>query len=150
RVPRPVVGQNREEVIEAFRDRKPLDENEIAGEIKPVFDNLGKAFLDADENRLQGLLDAERMAEGEFALNVLPELRRLDRAQLVQGLRIGIARSVKQNAALMGFTSTEIRNIKKLPGNEAVILCRHKNPLGFNSKMRWWVSKRGGSWKVYD
>jgi tetratricopeptide (TPR) repeat protein len=72
------------------------------------------------------------------------------RRSLVAGLREGIRKSVIQQAGFLQWDTFEIRNIKKLAGNEAVVIVRHQTGDALTLKMRWWVTKEQGTWQVFD
>ncbi|MBI3412329.1 MAG: tetratricopeptide repeat protein [Planctomycetes bacterium] len=164
-LPPPVVWQfpvnrdeddeaRRREIMEAFRNQKPLAEDEIARELKPLFENLGAAFKQGDPERLVAQFDMDRLLDQIVALGVLPQNAVRNRQQFVQGMRQGMAQANARNPFLQNpafqWDATEIRNIKKLVGNEAVVIVRHTAPGGFPMKLRWWVTKQTGTWKVFD
>jgi len=61
-----------------------------------------------------------------------------------------MATSLEKQALAMSWTASEIRQIKKLNDSEAVVIVRHQHANGTMAKMRWWVIRRGETWKVYD
>ncbi len=137
------------EVRRAF-NQKPLAENEIAPELKPLFDGLGFAICAADADRIAAFFDAERMTDEFAAAMAVPPRSPQQRRAMVGGVRQGIGRSFAGRAMLIQWKSSEIRNVKKLNDDEAVVIVRHENPTVGTLKMRWWVTRRDGTWKVYD
>src|SRR5262245_45334063 len=141
-------AQRRRDLIEAFKNQAPLGPDEIAREIKPLFDGLGAAYRARDAARLGDLFDVDRIIDEIMAMDLFPGLR--NRRPLVEGVREGMGRALAQQAPLMEFDDTEIRHLRKLEGNEAVVIVRHRGRDGVSLKIRYWVSKRSGSWRIYD
>ncbi|MCI0378787.1 MAG: hypothetical protein L0215_14360 [Gemmataceae bacterium] len=142
--------QRRQEIMEAFQNQKPLAEADIVAEVKPLLDGLGKALQAADESRIAEHFDVERLFDELGALEILPLKGPQARANFVFGARKGLGQSMKANAPILAWTGYEVKHIKKLQGNEAVLIVRHQAANGETLKMRWWVSKRLGTWKIYD
>lgn len=142
--------ERRQEVIEAFRGQKPLDVDEVTAELKPLFTALGEAYSAKDVRRIIGHFDLERMFDELAALEMLPANIRGDRRGFLKGVEKGMNRAAGQQAVFLHWTETEIRSVKKLQGNEAVVIARHRAANGIIFKMRWWVSKQTGAWRVFD
>jgi predicted Zn-dependent protease len=143
--------ERREQLREAFKDRKPVAADEIARQVQPLFDELDVALRGQDADRLTALFDLDRMMD-EFAAagGALPLRTVKERRDFRRGLRIGIVKGLAQRGQIFHWNATEIRKVKKLNNDEAVIIARHKHPNGVTLKMRWWVTRRNGDWKVYD
>lgn len=142
--------ERRQEVMEAFRGQPPLDADSIAVELKPIFANLGEAYTNKDVKRIIGHFDLERMFDELAANELMPANLRGDRRGFLKGIEMGMGRAAEQQAVFLQWTETEFRSVKKLQGNEAVVIARHRAPDGTTFKMRWWVSKRTGVWRVFD
>ncbi|HWG44368.1 MAG TPA: tetratricopeptide repeat protein [Gemmataceae bacterium] len=142
--------ERRQEIRAAFANRKPLAEKEIAQELDPLFDELGDALRAANANQITALFDCARMVDECAGLKALPLQLRKQRREFEQGIRLGIGRSLAQRAQFLRWTTSEIRNVKKLNNDEAVVIVRHKHPNEASLKMRWWVTRRDGPWKIYD
>jgi predicted Zn-dependent protease len=142
--------ERRQEVLEAFRKQKPLAADEIAAELKPLFDGLGRALKRGDGQACVDWFDTERMVDELLALEVVPAHMARRRGELNRGLRTGMSNALAQQAPLMEWVDFEIRRVKKLEGNEAMVIVRHRTSDGMFLKMRWWVTKRPGSWKIFD
>lgn len=144
----------RKEIMEAFRNQKPLAEDEIARELKPFFEDLGAAFKQGNPERLVAQFDMDRLLDQIVALGVLPQNAVRNRKLFVQGMRQGMVQANPRNPVLQNpafqWDASEIRNVKKLAGNEAVVIVRHTSPDAFPMRLRWWVSKQTGTWKVFD
>ena len=142
--------ERRQEVLEAFRKQKPLDADEIAAELKPLFEGLGQALRRRDGQACVDCFDTWRMVDELVALEVLPAHVARRRGDLNRGVREGMSKAMAQHAPLLEWATFEIRRVKKLEGNEAMVIVRHRTKDGFFLKMRWWVTKQPGSWKIFD
>ena len=136
----------RQDVKEAFADLKPAEQQEAAGELAPLFDGLAAAFRAGDGEAILSHFDVERMADEFAALWMAPPSNPNDRRAFINGMREGLASSLKKQAPAMRWTSSEIRGVKK-KGDEAVVIVRHLNANGDPLKMRWWVVRRPDGWR---
>jgi tetratricopeptide (TPR) repeat protein len=144
-------GERREQLREAFKDRKPLAADEITREVRPLFDALGAALRGQDADRIAAQFDAERMVnEVAAAGGGLPVRTARERRQFSTGLRQGIGKSLAERGPVFQWDATEVRNVKKLNNDEAVVIARHQQANHGTMKMRWWVTRRNGGWRVYD
>jgi hypothetical protein len=140
----------RDEVRQAFRDQKPLADDEMLREMKVLFTQLGADFRDGDGATLKEHFDIDRMFDELVGQNVLPpELvrRRLD---FIRGMHLGIGPTLQKQAPLIAWDHFEIRKIKVLPDNEAIVIVRHHTENGVVLKMRWWVVRHDTTWKIFD
>lgn len=144
--------ERREQLRQAFKDRKPLAENEIAQQVKPLLDGLGTALRLQDVHRILPQFDLDRMMDEVAAAGggALPLRNAKDRRDFRRGLSQGLGPSLAQRGQVFHWDATDIRNIKKLNNDEAVVIARHKHSNGMSLKMRWWVTRRNGDWKIYD
>src|SRR5262249_39245669 len=140
----------RQEIKAALAEEKPLAAEEIPRELQPLFEDLGAAFRAADGARIAAHFDAERMT-GEIAA-LAPGCFRTpkDRRDAVQSLNRALSLVMAKRAPFVQWTTFEIRSVKKLNPNEAVVIVRHQHEPGVTLKMRWWVIRQGGAWKIYD
>ncbi len=144
------LEDRRQEIKKALVDLKPVDEKEIAAELQPLFTDLGAAFRAANADKLELYFDVERLAEEFFALapGALPNANQ--RRGFVRGMQLGLKQGLVRQAALIQWNGFEIRNVKKLNDREAVVIVRHAHPMNGTLKIRWWVTRREGTWKVFD
>ncbi len=147
---RPEDPKRRADVVAALRDEKPLTDQELAEELRPLFDNLGKALRERNRAGIGAHFDANRMFDELLAQKVLPQAGPGTREAFARGVTVGLTASLEKQAPLLAWTEYEVRSIKKLGGNEAAVICRHRNLQGVTLKMRWWVVQRPEGWKVYD
>jgi hypothetical protein len=143
-------GDRRNDVREAFADRKPLDEKEIAADLPPFFEKLGADFAAEDPGRALARFDLDRMCDELAAVPGLPLRTPKERRGFATGMREGMGRTLSKRGAALRWTASEVRAVKKLNNDEAVVIVRHRHPDGFALKMRWWLTRRSGEWKVYD
>jgi len=139
-----------QELKDAFRNTAPLDPGTIAPEVDPLFAELGAAFAAADRNRLMNCFDVDRMIE-EFG-DLGPGIPRnaFAKRDFASGVRTGLSNALMQNAAIMKWNRSDIRKIKSLNAGEAVIIVRHEDDDDTTIKMRWWLTRRNGTWRIYD
>jgi len=140
--------ERRREIIAAFQRQKPLAPDEMTKEITPLFEQVRDAFK--GRKSVVAHFDLDRMLDEVKDQGLLPPEVARTRREFLRGMEMGMDRALKQQAELDVWTSFEIRSLKKLQGNEAVVFVRHQAADGTITKMRWWVSKRSGQWKVYD
>ena len=128
----------------------PFNEDEVARDLKPLFSDLGGAFRDRARERIAGHFDPKRMMDEFAGLDPVAFGGRANQPQAVQGMREGMANSLVQQAPLLAWTSSEFKQIKQLGKGEVAVIARHAGPDGAIVKMRWWLTKRDGTWRIYD
>ncbi len=136
--------------FEGFGKDKSLPAPGMAGELKSVFDGLGDAVRTRNQEQMLAHFNFERLVDELRSLEVLPPLKFRDRASFILGLRTGFGRTLLQQAPELEWTSFEIKSIKEQPPDEAVVIVRHSQAGGGILKLRWWVSKRQGVWRIFD
>jgi predicted Zn-dependent protease len=143
--------ERRAQLREAFKDRKPLADDEIARQVQPLFADLDAALRAQDADRIMALFDMDRMIDEFVAAGGAPPVRTVrQRRDFRIGLGRGMGPSLAQRGQIFHWDATEVRKVRKLNNDEAVIIARHKHPNGLTLKMRWWVTRRNGDWRVYD
>ena len=138
------------ETKEAFRNQKPLTEEEIGRELRPLFEELNASFKAQNRERMLANFDLDRIYDELLTSEMIPGRLVGDRPEFVGSLRKWLGEWLAVLGPAMEWNSYEIRHIEKLEGNEAVVIVRHNMSRNPFSKRRWWVSKRSGTWKVYD
>ncbi len=144
--------ERREQVRQAFKDRQPLADDEIAKQVTPVLDELGASLRAGNPGRIMVKFDLDRMMDELAAANGGAELLRNTRTRndFRRGLAQGFGQSLAQRGVVFHWDQTEVRKIKQLNEDEAVVIARHKHPNGVSLKMRWWMTRRNGDWQIYD
>jgi predicted Zn-dependent protease len=143
--------ERRQDIAEAFRDLKPLADEEIAAAVKPVLEDLGAAFRAKNAQRIESHFNLERMLDEVAAQGGLPKELQQNREPLLRGMRNGMGANLSAQGDIFHWNQTEIRHVKKLNNVDVVVITTHRNQgeIGTN-KMRWWLTRRTGSWKVFD
>jgi hypothetical protein len=142
--------QRRQELREVFVEQRPLPKEEIVKQLEPLFTRLGNAFRTVNREQLVAQFDLERFHDEVRAMGLAPALTQGQRRDFLRGAKIGLGDSMVRQASLMQWDRFEIRNLKILPTNEAIATIRHFRHDGVPMRMRWWVSNRSGSWKIFD
>ncbi len=141
-----------DEMLAAFRNQPPLDEKQIAQGLQPLFHSLGASLrvFPANSDSIMRHFDIDRMSDeiGDPAL--VPHRKSTARRPFVVGLRRGMGTGMARRSPIFQWTTSEIRNVKKLNNEECVVIVRHKHPNGTTLKVRWWLTRRTGGWKIYD
>src|SRR5262249_4314926 len=110
----------------------------------------GAALRNGDGDRLTGHFNIERLLDELIALDIVPRHMVQNRAAVIRGMRLGMGRALTQQGAALEWNTSEIKNIKRLPGGELAVIVRHQTTVGYMLKMRWWLVRRSGSWQIYD
>jgi hypothetical protein len=143
--------KGRQDIVQAFRQQQPLTAKDIAAEVQPFFDELGAALRGGDPERLLEYYNLERMIDEFVAMQVFPKEISNNRRQFVTGMRQGMRQSLGRIALFLKWDETEIKHLKRLEGNEAIVITRHRlRGQPGSMKMRWWVTKEQGRWQVFD
>jgi hypothetical protein len=146
-----LADDDRDEIKQAFLpEQPPLAPDEIAQELKALFTNLGAAYTAADANKVLALYDLNRMFDEVAAAGVFPQDVAKNKRGFAKGVREAKAKAMPQQSQVMQWKAFEIRNVKKLNNNEAEVIVRHEHPKGSTLKLRWWVTRQTGAWKIYD
>jgi predicted Zn-dependent protease len=145
-----VPVRNRPDPRVAPIDAPPRDAEETAKELKALFESLGRTFRNADPARLSAHVNVERMCDELQALQLLPADAQRRQAEFTTEMRRALGVGLANQAPALAWSSFEIRNVKTLPGDEAVVIVRHRTLAGEYLRMRWWVIRFRGVWKIYD
>jgi hypothetical protein len=105
--------QLRERNRQAFKNRKPLTEDEIAKQVKPLLNTLGSALQDGNPGRISVNFDLARMVN-EMAADggALPLHNAKDRRDFRSGLALGLSVSLSQRSQVLQWNETEVRKVK--------------------------------------
>jgi predicted Zn-dependent protease len=140
----------RQEIQAALGNLKPLVVEETAQELKPFFSALGAALKAGVGEQILVHYDVDRAGDEFLAAAPAAFPNENTRRAFLTGVRAGMGPALANQAQLLQWTATEIRNVKKLNDREVVVIVRHSHPNGDLLKMRWWLTRRSGSWKIYD
>jgi hypothetical protein len=146
---------DRREVAVAFNDPVPPTADEAAT-FERVFAALGRDLANEDRSAIAAAFDMERFASeiGRWGgLNALPGGNSpQNRAAFIRGMQQGVGQALANNP-LIRWERTEIRRVRwSADRNEAVVIAVHRSAAleDYPTKVRWWLIKQPGGWKVYD
>lgn len=146
------------QAVDLFADDLDIDPfqpnlraDDLDRELHDYFKNLAKIFRNRQPDALAKEFDIRRSCDELAAQKIVPAHLLADKDGFVRGLRIGFAQSLNDQLLLLEFDEFEIKSIRNLGNNEAEVLVREtKTDDGTVVRIRYWVSKRTGSWKIYD
>src|SRR5262249_7853548 len=136
-------------IQEAFQDQKPLNEQELALALMSLFDGLAEAIARKDADQVAGYFNFARLLEEIEGLGMLPKEMFQNRPAAATDLGKGLSQALA-GSTLLKWNSSEVKHLKKLPGGEAIAIVLHRDAQGNFLRMRWWVTNRTGSWRVFD
>lgn len=131
-------------------DQNGITEADIEQEVRPLFQELGDDFRAGAGERIIRHFDPERTVAELRAFGFAEFNAGAKGTEFLKGFRQGMTRSLEKQAPLLAWKDCEIKQVKKLRRLEAVIIARHRHDEGAIAKMRWWVTKRDGTWRIYD
>lgn len=124
---------------------RPGDDAELA-RVGALFEQLGRAFREADADRLRMLWDFERLADHFAGLGVTGERERLAEIE-----RRALPAHLARNAVRFAYVRFRIQKCAFNAGRtEALASVRHEAQDGTITRCRWWLSKTDGRWRVHD
>jgi predicted Zn-dependent protease len=151
---RPFVDDRRQRqaVLDAFNAQVQVPEDEIFAEVRPAIEAVQRELrFGIGRDGVLDSFDVDRLFDELIEMDVCSEPMAGTRVGVVQGVRERLADVIQNQQLMLPWQELEIRNVKKVEGkNEASIVLRQRLVGPGHQKMRWWVSKRSGSWKVYD
>jgi tetratricopeptide (TPR) repeat protein len=143
-----VAEDKREPIADAFQPNEGVMDDEEAGRIKQVLEEVGQAFRRADGDAFAKLFDFERLWV-ELARHV-PAVAGVRPNTTMMGK--GIAAGMAENGPIVLWERLEIKRIRFLDAarRDAVAYVRQWDENRVGTKVRWWLTKSNGSWRVYD
>lgn len=121
----------------------------VEGQIEDFLGQLGRRI----ENPRTTIGDAfdPAMMYGAIKQQVRIKLRSAEERELIRGLGSGLEKT-RANLALIGWSDIDVRRIRTLDedGDEVVAFARHLDDANLVVKMRWWLTRRDGAWRIYD
>ncbi len=145
----------RAETVAAFADpaRPTADE---AAEFAPVFDALGGAVGRGDAAAAARAFDPERMLAELERAGTFDRLPANQVRPFKEGMRKGISEKLGTNLVeneLARWERTDLRQVRwSADRSEAVVLAIHRagDADAVPLRLRWWLVRRPGGWKIYD
>jgi len=154
----PVPIENEDERIKGIRQAFDAEPNGplvkvFPNEFQKLFDDFGK-IMKAGGHGAEVHWNIDRIVLELNRDGFLDRLSGRDRRDLSRGFEMGLKAQMPQMSERLSYDRTEIRGVRWLiPDQEAIVIVRHVvNELGmeFGFKVRWWVVKSDGVWKIYD
>lgn len=144
-----VEDERRQAMIDAFHAQPPVPEEAIANEVRPTLDALATALRLGNRPQMVNQFDVDRLQDELVTMDVLRE-GDAPRGDTQRRLELALGERLIQQQRAIAWDSFEVRRVKKLEGNEAALVIGHRLTNGNYAKVRWWMSKRSGTWKVFD
>jgi tetratricopeptide (TPR) repeat protein len=143
--------QDRQAAQDPVDDQKPLGKEELERELNRAIEDVGEAIRLRDGQRFAARFNTERMFEEQVKTGIVPARFGNESWRYASQLSSSLQRSMitAKDGIFLGWKSFEIKQVKKMAGNDVAILVRHRDHDGDIQKMRWWLTRRGG-WRVYD
>jgi len=155
----PALGPRHEESEEekyreaaaAFGGKQaPVDAGTLA-EIREVFHRFQAAQMTADAGKIEHLCDADRIYQEHRRLGAFADVSPLQERKEVARLHKSFAKSMAQFAQFFAGGRYEVKWCRFLQDpSEAMAYTRFCDEEGDSVKIRWWLKKRDGSWRIYD
>ncbi len=145
--------QKYDEASKAFSQlavASPANAVEAEVEIRAFFDNFGKLASAADR-RIVDKFDFEMMLEAANQQGLTTSFSRRQSEAFVKGMKIGARQKFGPQMQKLGWETVNIHSVRFLKGtDEALVFVRHRDSDGLQSKIRWWLIRRDGIWRIYD
>jgi predicted Zn-dependent protease len=117
--------------------------------LQAFFMSLGEAFRAGNAVRIGSHFDAERALDEIDSQKIVPRALFGNRQANVRSLRNSMEQALAQQAPLLAWDRSEIRHMQQ-NGSDLVVIARHRVKADAVAKMRWWLTKRDGAWRIYD
>jgi tetratricopeptide (TPR) repeat protein len=142
--------ERRQQVRQAFQQADLPADAELTRELQTFFTSLGDALRAKNANLIVGHFNTERMLDELRAQGAMPRGMAHQRERYARDMGRGLGQALAHNDVMLVWNATDIRSIKKLPGNEVVVVVRHRSDEAATLKFRWWLTRESGSWEIYD
>jgi tetratricopeptide (TPR) repeat protein len=119
--------------------------------IKAAVDRYTKAIADEDYDKAADFFDAERILQEIQSMGMLTGLSGRDRGQFATAFRNNMKKTLAGAGDGMAYAKVDVRKVKPQSDQTEVIayvLANHA--YGPKLKQRWWMKKRGKTWRVFD
>ena len=145
----------RAETAAAFADPARPTPADVA-EFAPVFAALGRALDGGDADAATRAFDPDRMMRELERIGAFDRLGPNMGAGFKAGVRQGMERTLGATLVaneLARWTRTDIRHVRwAADRQEAAVIAVHRGdgPDDMPLRIRWWLVRSGGGWKIYD
>ncbi|MGE3806309.1 MAG: hypothetical protein AB7K24_16695 [Gemmataceae bacterium] len=133
-------------------DRKELEPPEglagadiLAIELQPIFQQVGDAFQHRDGRRAAHHFDDDRLLTEMVKQGLVDANERW----MAPGLRNKLTHALELHARMLAWRRSELCHFERLPDDNLVLIARHYTEAD-TRRMRWWLTRRHGTWKIYD
>lgn len=119
--------------------------------IHALFETLGKVLPARDMGKMEELFHFDRM--WEEVRRQAPDVRLTTQQErdARTGFQHGLLRGYATTPAGLAHARFEVRNCRfDDNGKQAVVYVRYWNEVGLSGKSRWWLTRQGEQWLVYD
>ncbi|MGH7138904.1 MAG: tetratricopeptide repeat protein, partial [Pirellulales bacterium] len=148
RPPAESVAEKQAANAEAF-GKEAVSSDASPEEIDSLLLLLERATRVKTAEQVEACFDIERLYREAEAAATNREIFRAPGA--LEGFREGVTGGFAKQALLANYVSAEIKRVKFLGSrDEAIVFSQHRTAEGLGAKMRWWVTRSRGKWKIYD
>lgn len=127
------------------------DDAEAQREIEAFVEQARLAFISRDPKSIGDLFDTEVMVGAIQQQGLFKITRQSDRRAFLKGFDLGFRRAVLNMTQFMLWKSVEVRKLKFIAGHhEAMVYLRSLDEDEIRGKVRWWLVRRDGKWRIYD
>jgi hypothetical protein len=148
------IGQKHQETKEAFTGGGPAANDQEARAISAALDQVNAAIQKQNTSAMAAVFDSDRMCDELDRLGAFSSVPFQQRAQMRSGLGTGFAQGLVSARTGLGWTGHRVKKISLSDSRrEAVVYDLEYRGIGtsrYTVKMRWWMRKSGGQWKVWD
>jgi tetratricopeptide (TPR) repeat protein len=122
-----------------------------AAGIESLLAAFGQALRDRRGAAARELFDIDRMAEELKRVPEFPKLSYREERAMTDGLGQGMSNMIANPNGTPPWHSVEVKLVKPLAASdEALVYAKHRCADDLTLRMRWWVRKSSGRWRVYD
>lgn len=143
--------QRRQEIVNAFHEPTGEEAEANAIEMQKLFDDLGVALSTHNKAKILDHINIERMFDECMAHHEMPTEITRNRGSILNGFETGLGEALEKRSLIFYWNRSEIRRVKYLGDNVAVIIARHRQPNDADIlKIRWWVIREKNRWQAFD
>jgi hypothetical protein len=147
-------GRNAEVDIppaEVWDRNAPPVGRETEEEILALFARIGRGIRDTDAEQLQRCFDIPRLHREILAGNVEEEFTFHNDAKIFDSIRESVAKQILETWPESFIEHCQLKRfVSSSSGTEVCVYAAHSDEFGRSQKIRWWLARTDGSWRVYD
>ena len=150
-------AENRLEVRAAFLDPKPATPEQTA-EFTPILLQLGKSIEQSNAQAIRDCFHIPQFTDECIRAGIIEKIGAPNslkvRSELMEGFGSTIGPTLIKKKDYFAWQSCVLRRVRvSEDGKEAIVIATHyMNVAGdiTSAPMRWWLTKKSGSWRIYD